>query len=97
MDRFLKCPVCCVNVPLSYLHEHYENHFRLDGAAIKVSPETEILVKTKSPTSTELQQETKMSKRVAATSPNMMTDTKVAKTEVMDEILKNEANTKRLS
>ena len=57
MDRFLKCPVCCVKVPLSYLHEHYETHF--DGAPIKASPETKNLVKTKSPTSTELQQERK--------------------------------------
>ena len=59
MDRFLECPVCGSGVTLRYLHEHYKAHFHIDGAAIKACPETKNLVKTKSPTSTELQQETK--------------------------------------
>ena len=92
LDRFLECAVCGRGVKLCYLHENCKAHFHIDDAAIKVSLETKKLVKTKSPTRMEAQQETKMSKPVAATrGANMATGTKVAKTEGMNAIIKNKA------
>ena len=54
MDRLLKCPACSVQVPSSYLHEHYKNHFLPSGEPIKVEPKAHESVENKSLKSTEL-------------------------------------------
>ena len=59
LDRFLECAVCSRGVKLCYLHENYKAHFHIDDSAMKVSLETEKLVKTKSPTRMEVQKQTK--------------------------------------